>query len=253
MLKVLIAEDNVLFSKSLKTALEQYGCSVVGIATSVADGISQYNQHQPDLVLIDIELDEGSIGIELAKHINKTKPVPFIYLTDHFGSDSKYYKPATATRPANYLPKSHFLPSHLWHFVETALTNFAHSQGQEAPDDNKSACFIRNQYFIKGRNNSQWHRITAADIVYINVNRPYGEVHTLSHAHSFFIRGSLSYLLQQFDAVDLIRIHKATAVNINSIATYDSALEKIFLTDGTTLEVGRTFKKELQGRVAFLQ
>jgi CheY-like chemotaxis protein len=58
--RVLIVDDNVGFLASAQRLLEQQGTVVVGVATSGAEALQLAEEHDPDVILVDIELGDES-------------------------------------------------------------------------------------------------------------------------------------------------------------------------------------------------
>ena len=251
MLKILIVEDDTIFSKQLKKDLENLNCKITGIATNVPVAVQYFDEQKPDLVLIDIKLEGQKTGIEVARHINKTNRVPFIYLSDNTGLGSPWFKAANDTKPANYLPKG-FLANQLWHFIEMALYNFAQSDGIDLKDG-QANCFIQNELFVKTKGNNKWQKIIADDVIYIQVNKPYCEVYAKGFVKPFLVRDSLDKTIAKFKSIQLIRLHQSHAVNVSFINKYDETNGKVHLTDSTVLEVGKTFKSILPSQILFLK
>jgi DNA-binding NarL/FixJ family response regulator len=68
--RVLIVDDNRLFLEAARVLLERQGLSVVGVASTTAEALSQAEKLQPALVLVDIRLAEES-GFELARDLTE--------------------------------------------------------------------------------------------------------------------------------------------------------------------------------------
>src|ERR1700681_1386613 len=66
MLKVLIAEDDLLIADSAEEILVEHGYEVCGIARTVAEAVALGRLHKPDLALIDLRLADGGLGTEVA-------------------------------------------------------------------------------------------------------------------------------------------------------------------------------------------
>lgn len=64
MLKVLIAEDNVLIADMLEYFLNSEGYDVCGIAATVDEAVALADLHKPDLAVLDFRLD-GGFGSEI--------------------------------------------------------------------------------------------------------------------------------------------------------------------------------------------
>lgn len=72
MIRAIIVDDE-LYSQELIHNIVTTFCpnvTVVATANSVKSGVAAINEHEPDLVLLDIKLPDGS-GFDLIKHFNK--------------------------------------------------------------------------------------------------------------------------------------------------------------------------------------
>ena len=69
MKKILIIDDDTVFSKTLSDYLPQEKYTVV-TATNGKEGLEKINSEKPDLVLLDMSMPEMN-GIEMLKEINK--------------------------------------------------------------------------------------------------------------------------------------------------------------------------------------
>jgi DNA-binding NarL/FixJ family response regulator len=65
-LRCLIVDDNAHFRDASRALLEGQGISVVGVATTAAEGLRSARELHPDVVLVDIELGVDS-GFDLAR------------------------------------------------------------------------------------------------------------------------------------------------------------------------------------------
>src|SRR5688500_9290403 len=101
-MKVLIVEDETLVGMGIQDALTKMGHEVVGQAASQAEALEQFKKSQPDLVLIDIQLDGGD-GIELAKEIAQVRRVPMLILSAF--SDAELVRRAGEAGVFGYLIK----------------------------------------------------------------------------------------------------------------------------------------------------
>jgi len=78
---VLIIEDEPLIAIDIEQIVESLGHNVVGIARTRDEAISLFSQSQPKLVLADIQLADGSSGIDAVNDIIARTPVPVIFIT----------------------------------------------------------------------------------------------------------------------------------------------------------------------------
>lgn len=116
--KILIVEDEGLTAMELQRKLEYWGYEVPTFVFSGKEAIKKVQEINPDLVLMDIVLKGEIDGIDAAKEIIKSFPVPIIYLTAH--GDEKTYERAKMTKHAAYILKP-FNELELHRIIETAI------------------------------------------------------------------------------------------------------------------------------------
>ncbi|MEO1451240.1 MAG: response regulator, partial [Bacteroidota bacterium] len=100
---ILIVEDDPLVRADLADCLEETGYVVIGEAGNKADALATLQATEPDLVLLDIHLEKGQEGIEIAHEINAQYLIPFIYLTALI--DAKTLVDVSDTLPAGFVVK----------------------------------------------------------------------------------------------------------------------------------------------------
>jgi CheY-like chemotaxis protein len=86
-LKILIVEDESVIAWALQSLLEDLGHEVVEVAASGEAAIAAAAQHQPELILMDINLGRGLDGIEAAEHIQAGGAVTVIFVSA-YGDES---------------------------------------------------------------------------------------------------------------------------------------------------------------------
>jgi len=128
MKKILIVEDDEVTSQHLKFCLTKLDYDVVAIASNTLQARSKIKIYKPELILLDISLDEATDGINLAGFITQTCQIPFIYLSSH--SDSEFIKKAQETRPYGYLVKP-FEPKSLHTTIQMAFAKFDETKEQK--------------------------------------------------------------------------------------------------------------------------
>lgn len=101
--KVLIVEDEVIVAMELKSTLEYLGLTVIDCVLNYDDAIASVHKNIPDLILMDINLDNSKDGIETAIAIQQIKSIPLIYLTAF--CDDKTINRAVKTNPLHYMSK----------------------------------------------------------------------------------------------------------------------------------------------------
>jgi CheY-like chemotaxis protein len=79
--QVLIIEDESIIAMHIKQIVESLGHDVVGIGRTHSEAVAMAKDKQPELVLADISLADGSSGIDAVKDILNDLDVPVIFIT----------------------------------------------------------------------------------------------------------------------------------------------------------------------------
>jgi len=79
--RILIIEDEAVIAMDLENLVEESGHTVVGTARTRKEAIRLAAEHKPDLVLADVQLADGSSGIDAAGEILKSSNIPVIFIT----------------------------------------------------------------------------------------------------------------------------------------------------------------------------
>lgn len=78
---VLIIEDEPLIAMDLEQIVRDLGHEVAGVATTHEDAVAAFENSNAGLVLADIQLADGSSGIDAVQDILAIAPVPTIFIT----------------------------------------------------------------------------------------------------------------------------------------------------------------------------
>ncbi len=80
---ILIIEDEPLTASHLEHLVEGSGHHVTGIARTHQDALKLAHEKKPELILSDIQLADGSSGVEAVNEILGELEVPVIFITGH--------------------------------------------------------------------------------------------------------------------------------------------------------------------------
>jgi CheY-like chemotaxis protein len=81
MLKVLIAEDDLLIADMAEELLVEHGYNVCGIGRNVSEAIALARRHQPDLAILDVRLADGDLGTQIATELADLQRLGILYVT----------------------------------------------------------------------------------------------------------------------------------------------------------------------------
>lgn len=102
-ISVLIVEDEIVLAMAIELSLKKMGFFVTGIETSSYEAVIHSQNNHPDIILMDINLDSKSTGIDAANTIWKKFQIPIIFLTSY--TNDKTIKAAMECEPYGYLIK----------------------------------------------------------------------------------------------------------------------------------------------------
>jgi len=125
---IIIVEDDEITALNLNMSLEKQGYKIIAVCDNADDAKSEIDLYKPDMIIIDISLQESSDGIKLAQIIKKKYSIPFIYLTSH--SDDEIISMAKKTEPYGYIVKP-FDPSGLHATIQMAIFKFEVEQKRQ--------------------------------------------------------------------------------------------------------------------------
>ncbi len=101
--KLLLVEDEIIFAMDMKQKLENAGYSVLGIVTNLQETMSAIQNEVPNIILMDIMLNEEDDGVSIAKKIRQNYFIPIIFITAF--TDKETFDRAKETMPYGYILK----------------------------------------------------------------------------------------------------------------------------------------------------
>lgn len=118
--RVLIVEDDEIIANLITLMLEKKGYTIVGKSASGEESIRKAAELEPDLILMDINLNGQMDGVTAARYIFQLFYFPIIFLTAL--CDDNLLERAKSAQPYGYLLKP-FTDRELTSNVELALYN----------------------------------------------------------------------------------------------------------------------------------
>jgi len=115
---ILVVDDEEHVARMVQRALVSFGYQVPELVTRASDFARALGEVDPDLVVFDIDLQDGASGIDLARSL--PAHIPFIFLSAH--TDSETLVLAGERRPSGFVVKP-FTPIQLKAAVDMALAS----------------------------------------------------------------------------------------------------------------------------------
>ena len=233
--RILIVEDDPIIAMDLSSSLDEAGYLVIGKADNASGALELINEHNPDLVLLDISLEGDLDGIDLAHKINSTHEVPFIFLTSFY--DQKTLNRAKVTEPAAYIVKP-FDEKELKTNIEVALykKNKKATASLQAPTE--KLFFRRDQELIP---------IDPMEIIMAEAYDNYTYLYTEETKE--LISHTLKSIEGKLSPYGFIRVHKSHLINFQKIT---SISEGYIFIDQHKVPMGNAYKQDFMNRLEML-
>lgn len=214
-MKAVIVDDEAPVRNTIATLLRESfsEITVCAMTGSIAEGYEAVMRHQPDLLLLDVELPDG-LGFDLLKRLS---PVRFrtIFITGH----QEYALDAIKVSALDYILKPIDLEE-----LATAITKareiFNHDEEQLkllALSENLAGKKVLKRIILRTAEALQL--ISVSDIIRAEADSNYTHFH-LSGGKNVIV----SRTLKEYDAMlsgsGIIRVHQSHMVNLNYIDKY---------------------------------
>jgi CheY-like chemotaxis protein len=102
-MRILLVDDDQLIRFVHQMFIERAGHEVVGVAEEEAQAVELALALNPDLIVMDIRLENGSNGISAMKTIQQSLAIPAVYISGN--SDNKTIEEAEQTLMKAFLVK----------------------------------------------------------------------------------------------------------------------------------------------------
>ena len=102
-MRILLVDDDQLIRFVHQMFIERAGHEVVGVAEEETQAVRMAIELKPDVVVMDIRLEDGTNGISAMRTIQQTLNIPAIYISGN--SDNKTMEDAEKTIMKAFLVK----------------------------------------------------------------------------------------------------------------------------------------------------
>ena len=236
-LKIQIVEDEPMYASYIEMIVEQMGYQPSPISDSADEAIRIAKEFNPDLLLMDINIDGDMDGIETAVDINKMSPTPVIFITSL--SDNETFQKAKSSIPFAYITKPFDAPV-LQRSIELAIQNMVHDDvAKTSIKFEDSGLLIKDSFFVKVRN--RLVKVKFEEILALEVEEKYTSI-ILGDQKKYLVRVALSELLTKLPA-QFIRTHRKYAVNVEAVTQINLGDQVIDVGD-FTVSLGNNYKEQ---------
>lgn len=239
-LRVLIVDDEEPARLAVRTALSQVGgVEIVGECSNGFEAVKAVADHQPDVVLLDVQMPKLD-GFEVLELVGPDTPVIFVTAYDEFALR------AFEVHAVDYLLKP-FTDARL----AAALDRVRQRTGAAMPAAAQLGASARPPgqplERVVIRDGAQVHVLPVDRIDYVEAQDDYVAFHT--GGKILLKEQTLGELESQLEARRFVRIHRSYLLNIERLSRvelYAKDSRIAILTDGSKLPVSRAGHQRLQ-------
>lgn len=236
-LRAIIVEDEETSREILKNYLSKYcpSVQVQGEAANVEEALSLINQHELDLVFLDVEMPYGNAFDLLDKVENRTFETVFVTAYDHYAID------ALNAHASYYLLK----PIDIDKLID-AVHYVTEIKEQESKLENSvlkpTKTGITGKITIPQQNG--FEVLQVEDILYCQADDNYTQIFLKDKKK--LVSKTLKYFEDMLTENGFARVHKSYLVNVNAIVEYKKGKGgSVVLENGKEVMVSPSKKKEL--------
>lgn len=240
-LKVLIVEDDLLISESLKDILRILDHEVVGVAENADSAIEICNENLPELALLDIQISGDIDGVELAEIIRGQFDIPFIFTTAY--ADNETVLRARDKGSFGYLVKPYGVKE-VNAAIQIAKASFDRLKTAEKASSNMSK-IIDNSLFLKV--DSKLIKVKIEDILFIEAKGDYALFKTKNKG--YIVHTTIKRVEERLSNFNFQKVHRSYIVNIAKIIDIE---ESNLLIEDKVIPISRANKDALIKRLNLL-
>ncbi len=236
-MRAIIIDDERHMHNTLSTLLEHVGAEVdlVGHAYSVAEGLREINSLKPDLIFLDIRMEDGT-GFELLNQLEK--PFPYIIFVS---AHDEYALKAFKFSALDYLMKP-VESAALREAVDRAAQRYKSGLIKDQLDNLSQLIQTRQTgKKIVLRDAENVRIINVDNILWLSAEGSYTSFHLLK-GEALVVSRHLKEYADMLSSYNFYRLHRSYLVNCNQIMRYDKSGACLILNGGRELPVA--LKKE---------
>lgn len=232
MLKAIIIDDEPLIRELITETIKSYcpKVSIVAEAGTVQSGVAAINEHEPDLILLDIKMPDGS-GFDLIKHFDKPD-FKIIFISGYMEYAIKGYK----FNAIDYILKP-IDEEELALAINKAddIIRYEEKMQFKVMEENIKA--LNKTYKIILKTSEHIHLINTDNIIRIEADGNYSTFF-IEDGRKILVSRAIKEYEESLIDKGFHRIHKSHIININKLSYFDKTDSgDVIMTDGSVVPV----------------
>jgi len=215
----------------MEMQIDKLGHELFGVVDNSDDAIAILQTKQPDLILMDINIEGEYDGIELTDMIHQQWKIPVIFISSL--QDDYTFRRLQRTNPVSFILKP-FSEIQLKRTVQLVVEqlNTVTNEVFEITEniEKKSNDYI----FIKRK--KQLEKVNISDIFYIEADGKYAQIYMIDK--KYLVRMSQKEVMNRLNSNQFIQTHRSFVVNMEKIKSVDLQ-DSVIILDNMHVPISR--------------
>ncbi len=220
----MIVEDEGLMADKMEMQIDKLGHDLFTVVDNSDDALEALQKEQPDLILMDVNIEGEYDGIELTDMIHQQWPIPVLFITSLH--DDATFRRISRTNPVGYVLKP-FSDAQLKHSIDLVLKQLTLAKQEEETSYVMEEIPKETEEYIFIKKRNQLDKVKIVDIFYIEADGRYSQIYTIDN--KYLIRLSLKELSNRLNPNSFLQTHRSFVVNIERIKKVDLEGDTIVL------------------------
>lgn len=244
-LRVLVVDDEALIRRSLCRGLEtRDDVEIAGECESGAEAIAAIGDLHPDLVLLDVQMPDGT-GLDVVERVGPEHMPAVVFVTAY----DDYAVKAFELSAVDYLLKP-FDDDRLNRSIDRAKKHILSSRAADLSTQLRSLLEAKAERWpdrIVARTGEHFDLVPVNTIDWVESANNYVQLHC--GTKHFLLGETLTSLAERLNPQKFVRVHRGRIVNLSRITAVHplfSGTYEIELAGGTRISTGRQYREQIQ-------
>jgi two-component system, LytTR family, response regulator len=244
-LRVLVVDDEALIRQSLCRGLAtRDDIEIAGECESGAQAIAAIRNQRPDLVLLDVQMHDGT-GLDVVEQVGPEHMPAVVFVTAY----DDYAVKAFELSAVDYLLKP-FDDERLNRSIDRAKKQILSARAGDLSDQLRSLLESKAERWpdrLVVRTGEHFDLVPVSAIDWIESANNYVQLHC--GAKHFLLGETLTSLAERLNPNKFVRVHRGRIVNLSRITAVHplfSGTYEIELSGGTRISTGRQYREQIQ-------
>ncbi len=244
-LRVLVVDDEALIRESLCRGLAlRDDVEIAGECASGAEAIAAIRARRPDLVLLDVQMHDGT-GLDVVEQVGPERMPAVVFVTAY----DDYAVKAFELNAVDYLLKP-FDDERLNRSIDRAKKQILSARAGELTTQLQTLLESKAERWpdrLVVRTGEHFELVPVSSIEWIESANNYVQLHCGTKHH--LLGETLTSLAERLNPNKFVRVHRGRIVNLSRITAVHplfSGTYEIELSGGTRISTGRQYREQIQ-------